>query len=72
MHTMAASMQKKSDARSQIAVQKETDSVKRKNKGTSQEDSIHKKIRFLIQNIPLVRVKVMYLPVLMIRKLKAS
>lgn len=40
---MAASMQKKSDARSQIAVQKETDSVKRKNKGTSQEDSIHKK-----------------------------
>lgn len=45
MHTMATSMQKMSDAWSQIAVQKETDSVKRKNKGTSKEDSIPKKIR---------------------------
>lgn len=45
MHTMADSMQKMSDAWSQIAVQKETDAVKRKNKGTSQEDSNPTKMR---------------------------
>ena len=42
---MAASMQKMCDAWSQIAVHKETDAVKRKNKGTSQEDSVPKKMR---------------------------
>ena len=42
---MTASMNKMSDAWSQIAVQKETDAVKRKNKGTSQEDSIPTKMR---------------------------
>ena len=42
---MADSMQKMSDAWSQIAVQKETDAVKRKNKGTSQEDSNPTKMR---------------------------